>query len=81
MQGRALLAEYYFQQNDVDQAQAQLHLIAKPRHNYIALESKYLAAVTQAKIWQLNGKTESAELLLENWNEKLKAINANMYTN
>ncbi len=70
MHGRALLASYYFEQGEIDKADAMLHVIENPRHNYIAFETRFMAACTRARILQSMKKPDIANALLQSWMEE-----------
>ena len=76
MHGRALLASFYLESGNLSGAAEQIKVIEYPRHNYIALETKCLAALTKAKLLQRNGKEAYAQALLDSWLKQAKEINA-----
>lgn len=79
MHGRALLASYYAKLDRFNEAEEQLNVLSNPRHNYIALETKFIAAKTQAEIWQKQGKAEQADLLMNNMNRTLNQMGYYQY--
>lgn len=67
MHGRALLAGYYLTTGKGSAAEAQLSAIEQPRHNYIAMETRCLAALTRAKVLSQQGRKPEARALMESW--------------
>lgn len=73
MHGRALLSLLYVEAGKPTLAQAQLEIIESPRHNYIAMETKCIAAIAAAR---LAGYSDKTKALLANWKKRAKEIGA-----
>ena len=76
MHARALLADLYLGEGKATQAQEQLSFIENPRHNYIAFETRFLAACTRAKLLTAESRYSEAEGLLLALIDHSKSINA-----
>jgi len=76
MHGRALLASYYWENQNISLIENQLKLIEEPRNNYISLETKCLAAQVKAKMLAKSGKKSLAIALMESWLSQVKEIGA-----
>ncbi len=73
MHGRAILSLLYIEEGKIEQAKAQLNIIEEPRHNYIATETKCIAAIAMARL--VDQKDESLALL-NNWRTRANEIGA-----
>ncbi|MEP2771639.1 MAG: tetratricopeptide repeat protein [Fulvivirga sp.] len=73
MHGRALLSLLYVKAGKPTLAQAQLDIIESPRHNYIAMETKCIAAIAAAR---LAGYSDKTKALLANWKKRAQEIGA-----
>lgn len=67
MHGRALLAKYYLEWGRLEKAREQLGMIESPRSDYIAFESRWIAAQVRAALLEKEGNTEAAEALRRNY--------------
>ncbi|MEQ9423966.1 MAG: hypothetical protein RJQ09_06085 [Cyclobacteriaceae bacterium] len=80
MHARMLLASYYFDEGRFENAQEQIEVIESPRHNYIAFETRCLAAITKAKLFRVNGRIAFAEGLLNSWLEESQRFQSDLLT-
>ncbi len=65
MLGRALLAEFSFQQGDIEKAKSQIEVFNNPRASYISQEARVMAIIVESKILELEGASEQASKLIE----------------
>jgi len=76
MHGRALLASYYWENQNILLIENQLKIIEEPRNSYISLETKCLAAQVKAKMLAKSSKKSMAVALMESWLGQVKEIGA-----
>lgn len=81
MHARALLAEYYFEMNQLKDAWNQVKVFDDPRSSYIALESRLIVAITRARLLALEGKKAKAKAILTAYQAQTKMIGARQLSN
>ncbi len=80
MLGRAFLADYSYQSNNFTEVKKQLEVFNNPRSNYISLEAKTLAKITEVKLLSKESTIETKEVL-KAVSKKLEEVGATQLIN
>jgi tetratricopeptide (TPR) repeat protein len=76
MLGRAYLAKFYFSNNDLESAMAEIEAIENPRSDYVSFETRFIAAITKYNILKRKNRSTQAENFLKPYLVMVNAIGA-----